>query len=66
MDEITGDLPGEIIAGNFEVEVAIEDVSFDVQVEDDLYAMDPSLNGVDDLGTDDILVGIDMDSDMMC
>ena len=66
LDEITGDLPGEIIAGNFEVEVAIEDVSFDVQVEDDLYAMDPSLNGVDDLGTDDILVGIDMDSDMMC
>ena len=59
-------MPGEILAGNFEVEVAIEDVSFDVQVEDDLYAMDPSLNGVDDLGTDDILAGIDMDSDMMC
>ena len=66
LDEMTGDLPGEILAGNFEVEVAIEDVSFDVQVEDDLYAMDPSLNGVDDLGTDDILAGIDMDSDMMC
>ena len=66
LDEMTGDLPGEILAGNFEVEVAIEDVSFDVQVEDDLYAMDPSLNGVDDLGTDDLLAGIDMDSDMMC
>ena len=69
LDEITGDLPGEILAGNFEVEVDIEDVSFEVQVEDDsLYAMDDSMafDAADDLSTDDAIAGIDMDSDIMC
>ena len=69
MDEVTGNLPGDIIAGEFDVEVDIADVSYDVMAEDDsLCAMDDSMafDAADDFSTDDAMAGIDMDSDIMC
>jgi hypothetical protein len=69
LDEVTGNLPGDIIAGEFDVEVDIADVSYDVMAEDDsLCAMDDSMafDAADDFSTDDAMAGIDMDSDIMC
>ena len=66
MEEVNENLPGEIVAGNFEVEVEV--VSVDPLYEtlddnmDELYANDSSIVD-DDMPDDDLLNGIMSDND---